>query len=78
MTTMWTNRDNVDPADWSNRRVTSAPAIVGSGSNGFTVFSMFMDGVIFWSPRYVRFGDIYGGSDEWSKRVFGTTSWSRR
>lgn len=75
---VWDRRQNIDSIGWSNRRVTSSPSVVGSGSNGFTVLSVFMDGVIFWSPRYVRFGDIYGGSDEWSKRVFGTTSWSRR
>lgn len=78
MPTTWTNRDNVDPADWSNRRVTSAPTIVGSGSNGFTIFSMFMDGVIFFTPRHVRFGEIYAGPDEWKNREIGTTSWGRR
>lgn len=78
MPTMWTNRDNVDTADWNNRRVTSAPSIVGSGSNGFTIFSMFMDGVIFWKPRFVRFGEIYAGLDEWTNRTTGATSWSER
>ena len=75
---VWDRRQNIDSIGWSNRRVTSAPAIVGSGSNGFTVFSMFMDGVIFWGPRYVRFGDIYGGRDEWSMRTKEPSTWIRR
>lgn len=78
MPTTWTNRDNVDPADWSNRRVTSSPSVVGSGSNGFTVLSVFMDGVIFWKPRNVRFGEIYSGNDEWVKRAKGSDIWNKR
>ncbi len=78
MPTTWTNRDNVDPLGWNNRRVTSTPAAIGSGSNVFTLFSLFMDGVIFWKPRHVRFGDIYAGPDEWSTRVKETTNWSQR
>lgn len=78
MPTTWTNRDNVDPSGWSNRRVTSAPSIIGSGSNGFNIFSMFMDGVIFWNPRHVRFGDIYAGPDEWANREKGTATWNVR
>lgn len=78
MPTTWTNRDNVDPADWSNRRVTSAPSVVGSGSNGFTVISMFMDGVIFWTPRHVRFGSVYSGPDQWTNRTTGTDTWTLR
>lgn len=78
MPTTWTNRDNIDPVGWSNRRVTSAPGIIGSGSNGFTVLGLFIDGVIFWEPRHVRFGEIYGGPDEWINRAVGNTEWVRR
>ena len=78
MPTTWTNRDNVDPSGWSNRRVTSAPTIVGSGSNGFNIFSMFMDGVIFWNPRHVRFGTIYAGTGDWFNRTTGATTWTDR
>lgn len=78
MVTTWTNRDNVDTIGWNNRRVTSSPSQVGRGVPGFHIIGLFMDGVIFWKPRYVRFGDIYGGPDEWSKRVIESNSWSRR
>ena len=75
---VWDRRQNIDSIGWSNRRVTSAPAIVGSGSNGFTVLSVFMDGVIFWKPRNVRFGEIFGGNDEWVKRAKGSDIWNKR
>lgn len=75
---IWSRRGNVDGGGWSIRRITSAPAIVGSGSNGFTVLSVFMDGVIFWKPRNVRFGEIYSGNDEWVKRAKGSDIWNKR
>lgn len=78
MPTTWTNRDNVDPSDWSNRRVTSSPGIVGSGSSGFLVFSLFLDGKIMFKPRHVRYGEIYAGRDEWTKRGNGTAVWEKR
>jgi hypothetical protein len=45
---------------------------------GFTVLSVFMDGVIFWKPRNVRFGEIYSGNDEWVKRAKGSDIWNKR
>lgn len=76
--TPWLQRQNIDDGGWNNRRATSAPTVIGSGSNGFTVFSMFMDGVIFFTPRHVRFGSIYAGPDQWTTREKGSASWAIR
>lgn len=78
MPTTWTNRDNVDPLGWNNRRVTSAPSPIGRGVPGFNIIGLFMDGVIFWRPRHVRFGEIYAGQDQWTERTKGSPNWSRR
>lgn len=74
----WLNRVNTDSGGWENRRVTSAPHPIGGGNSSFSITSLFPGGVIFWRPRYVRFGDIYAGPGEWSTRATGTTSWARR
>lgn len=74
----WRRRGNIDGAGWSNRRLTAAPITIGSGQVGFYLFGMFTDGVIFWKPRFVRFGEIYGGSDEWVKRPRGSVIWNKR
>lgn len=75
---VWDRRQNIDPGGWSNRRVTSSPGIVGSGSSGFLVFSLFLDGKIMFKPRHVRYGEIYAGRDEWTKRGNGTAVWEKR
>ncbi|MBK8871862.1 MAG: DNRLRE domain-containing protein [Elusimicrobia bacterium] len=66
MPTTWTNRDNVDTADWSNRRVTSAKTVVGSGNGGFFIIGS-IDGSMFWRPRHLRYGEIYAGPDLWGQ-----------
>lgn len=65
--------------EWLNRRSDNFyTSIVGTGSSGFSLFSLFNDGVIFFKPRHTRFGVISSGSGEWMFREKSNLSWSIR
>lgn len=76
-TDAWLRRQNVDSGGWSNRRVTSATTVIGSGNSGFFIIGS-IDGSMFWRPRHLRYGEIYAGPDLWTNRTTGTAMWVRR
>lgn len=74
---LWIKRvPHGDPLSWNNRHVTTGNAIVGGGTRSFTVGPL--SNFIFWSPRFLNFGTVVGGLDQWQKRTHGNDGWNIR
>lgn len=78
MPTSWNNRSNVDSGSWDTRYTAGQSVILGAGStSGFTILDA-VNSFVFYRPRHVRFGTIYAGPDQWTKRTTGTAAWNVR
>lgn len=78
MPTSWNNRGNVDSGNWDTRAIAGQSVILGGG--GSSVFSI-VDAVnpfVFYRPRYLRYGTISGGRDQWDERANSDTGWVLR
>lgn len=78
MPTSWNNRGNVDSGNWDTRAIAGQSVILGAGSSsGFTILEA-VNPFVFYRPRYLRYGTIVGGRDQWNERSNSDSGWAER